>query len=116
MNMANAYSLKCRIDNELKQLKPQLDVEISNWADNVDTYRCYDPQSVGALVHIIVSQGDAPIGQRAPYSFVSMFLADCGLEYLSVYNNYVSHPSAFQGSGDTNQFWIFLWYTLDGGT
>jgi hypothetical protein len=69
---------------------------------------------VGALVHLIWSVGDAPVGSKPPVSFVALFLGDLGVDPEDVLNRYLRTPKALpSGPQNSQPKWNFFWYTLD---
>ena len=110
----NSYALQWRVKNEFTNLKPNLDQEITSWADNNPTGVCYDPSNVGVLVHIIVYSQPAPLGMAPTMGFIGMYSGDCALDYKTALINYVNQGVITPSSPpDATTSWFFWWYTLD---
>lgn len=114
LSRLNSISLQWRVQNELANLQPSINSEIPNWADNNTTGKCYDPSVVGALVHTLIWQGDAPIGMPPPQGFISMFIGDCGLDPVSTFTSYIATPMVLpSGPANSTVYYIMFWCTLD---
>ena len=115
----NDYSLKHRVAKEIADIKPTLNADIVDWADNNTTGHCYDPANVGVILHIIVAEYSAPIGMPNSHMFWTIIDGDAGLtddavkvfkKYMMTFrkNNY--YPPVDQNA---KEIWQIFWYTQD---
>jgi hypothetical protein len=119
MAVLNDYSVKHRVAKEVELIKPTLDADIVNWADNNTTGYCYDPADVGVILHIIIAEYSAPIGMSNSQLFWTIIDGDAGLNgdaekvfktYMMTFrkNNY--YPPVDQNA---KEIWHIFWYTQD---
>ena len=109
----NDASVASAVSNALDAIASEADNAIQGWANSNETEKCYVPEQVGALIHVLLTRPQNWPDPR-PISFQSLFVASCDLNPTDALNKYLATPSMFEGPPEgTEQLWKFVWRTLD---